>query len=608
MRKILLALAGVIFGSYCFSHHPVRAVEQSCPELRMVFVRGSGGKRWEDANYLAFREAMEKKLAGTGLDYEFLDLDYPAVGVGLDNLWTTLGAFFGAGDAYEFGESVNAGVRELKNVVNEGCKETKYVIGGYSQGAMVISKALRLLNAEKVIYAATFGDPKIYLPEGAGKDPIACQSLGLSEYRIYVPDCHAYEGLLGSYRPYQPEEFSGKLGTWCNGSDIFCSSFISIRAHTSYTTDKLYEAASETIAEKILETFGLAEPVAKPEMDVVILAAEDYRIEGEGKLARLAEMRTLAEKVLEQNGRVGLYGFSTASFTGKSELRLYCRMGQCSTPGQVGAVVNSPLGGTAIGILRTQSLAEAVTDVLRGIEWAEGREKVVVLLARHRLVGNYDSQAVRDLVTVGNELGIRLYAGVDFTGYTEGWQAESIADFEKITEVLGGATFVVGAEGWQEALFDKVMAGLRIPEGEVGYGVNLMNEAGEERLVIETEEEFPELSEVMVKMTDEGTVKISFRNTGERVIVILNERVLGMSAETEITVSGLDRTVGNVISLVPLSSTRRGQRKEIALPAVIGEGINDGAGADGMGGASGVFVPKAPNTGVASGMKKRLAD
>ena len=97
-------------------------------------------------------------------------------------------------------------------------------------------------------YAATFGDPKIYLPEGEGIIPAACKNENLSDYRMYVPDCQAYKGMLGAVEPYRPEALAGKVGTWCNRYDILCSSYFSIKSHTSYAEDGLYEDASRYIA------------------------------------------------------------------------------------------------------------------------------------------------------------------------------------------------------------------------------------------------------------------------------------------------------------------------------------------------------------------------
>ena len=259
-RFLLMAMA--IVGLSLPNKMAVQA--ESCPDVRIIFVRGSGAKQNTSDDYLNYKSTIEEKLKTVDLSYEFLDLDYPAVGVGIDNLEVTAGAYFGSGDAYEFGNSVNAGVERLKHVVNSTCTNTKYVIGGYSQGAMVVSKSLGSLIPERVIYAATFGDPKIYLPEGAGLIPAACMGKNLSDYRMYVPDCLAYKGLLGAYVPYELEAYVGKLGTWCNKHDLFCSSHFSISDHVSYVSENLYEDASRVIFDKITKHFGIENNLTSP--------------------------------------------------------------------------------------------------------------------------------------------------------------------------------------------------------------------------------------------------------------------------------------------------------------------------------------------------------
>ena len=287
----------------------VKTVEAvRCPDVRLVFARGSGGERWEDTNYLAYKTALENKLMLSGLSYEFIDLDYPAVGIGLDKIDVALGALMGSGDAYEFGESVKRGVKNLDRLVNNGaCVSTKYVIGGYSQGAMVVSKALPSLRADRIIYAATFGDPKIYLPEGKGVMPAACRGANLSDYRMYVPDCRAYKGLLGAYIPYEPADFVGKVGTWCNKRDVFCSSHLNVKDHVSYIADNLYEDASRVIYDKICQEFGIENTVSSPH-DTAIL------IDSTGSMARMIDeyknqARVLAERTLAAGGRVALYDY-----------------------------------------------------------------------------------------------------------------------------------------------------------------------------------------------------------------------------------------------------------------------------------------------------------
>ena len=264
---IFVAIFSVLTVPFKFS-----AQASECPDVKIVFARGSGGERWKDQNYLEFKETIEARLKTVSLGYEFIDLDYPAIGVGLDNLGVTLGALFGGGEAYEFGRSVQAGVNNLVSLVNSSiCPGTKYVLGGYSQGAIVVSKALLSLKSERIIYAATFGDPKLYLPEGAGPVPVACSGRGLSDYRMYVPDCQAYKGKLGGFIPYRPESWVGKVGTWCNKKDVFCSSRFNISDHVSYVSDGLYNDASKVIFDKICKFFGISSRVASPHDTVFML-------------------------------------------------------------------------------------------------------------------------------------------------------------------------------------------------------------------------------------------------------------------------------------------------------------------------------------------------
>lgn len=165
--KIKLVTAAVVItiaSALPANNTNVRAV--SCPDLKVIFARGSGAETETNDNYIEFRDKLTEKLVALNLNYEFEDLAYPAIGIGIDNFNVLVGAAVSAGNAYEFGDSVERGVEMLTHEVNNTCIATKFVLAGYSQGAMVISKSLPKLNAEKVIYAATFGDPKIYLPEG----------------------------------------------------------------------------------------------------------------------------------------------------------------------------------------------------------------------------------------------------------------------------------------------------------------------------------------------------------------------------------------------------------------------------------------------------------
>ena len=180
IRYLVFAL-GLIF----YSGINLQATQAAnCPDVKIIFARGSGEAQDTDKSYTTFRASLRDKLATTKLKYQFADLKYPAVSVGGRYFVNGIGAFLSAGEGYEFGRSMNQGYRNLvAQVTDPTCPQTKYVLGGYSQGAMIVDKTLRHMQPDKLIYAATFGDPKIYLPEGAGIIPAACRGENLSEYR-----------------------------------------------------------------------------------------------------------------------------------------------------------------------------------------------------------------------------------------------------------------------------------------------------------------------------------------------------------------------------------------------------------------------------------------
>lgn len=244
---------------------PVKAA--TCEDVHFIFARGSGEKL-SGPSATAWKEALTAKVSKTSLTYSFYELgskswggaQYPAVAVSgsLGAIGNLVGAYISAGSAFEFGRSVEEGERELKTylkTISSSCPNTKFVLGGYSQGAMLISHILSDLNSDKIIYVANFGDPKLYLPEGKGLNPDACRGRNLSNYRTYVSDCRAHEGILGSYRPYQPDGYYNKIGVWCHGKDIMCSSGFNVADHSSYVSRGLYLNAAEQIYQKLQSAF-----------------------------------------------------------------------------------------------------------------------------------------------------------------------------------------------------------------------------------------------------------------------------------------------------------------------------------------------------------------
>ncbi len=539
-----LGLALAVCGASGISRSLAQA--ESCPDVRLVFARGSGEARETDQNYLSWKNSIETKLKTTGLKYDFIDLDYPAVGI--NNITVLIGAAVGAGEAYAFGDSVNEGVAKLVSMVNSGaCSNTRYVVGGYSQGAMVISKALKSLNADKVIYAATFGDPKIYLPEGAGIIPPACRGDNLSDYRMYVPDCQAYKGLLGSYEPYEPENFIGKLGTWCNKGDIFCSSHFNISNHVAYVADGLYEDASKVIFDKVTKSFGIENHISSMH-DTAIL------IDSTGSMMNLiekykAEALRLAKETLDSGGRVALYDYRDLHDP-------YQPVEHCSFETCTLEIFTNELNSISVdnGGDIPESLLSASFHMMQNLTWRRGATKSVVVLTD----ANFLSPD-RDGITYDQV--VALSKSIDPVNFYIITNPENEADYLPLANNTGGK--VVTNFNELSLLTDYIMERYdSLP-----------------RVEETSADEKPELAVTNVEEISSTEAKISFETDAEHVIVVVNDAVLGVTTEREITISGLR---GGSVMLVPMKNNVRGDGAVVEL---------------GGNGFSNILVPLAPDTG-----------
>ena len=185
---------------------------QPCVDYLIVFARGSGEELHTNIDHQAFSKAISeifRKLPQYSYRYYQLGESdsygqpYPAIGI--EDPKIISGAILSGGKAFAFGRSVKTGINELTNLyrqVTKTCPNTQFILSGYSQGAMVMTYAIRHFNPDKILYLANFGDPKLYLPEGKGIIPDACKNLNLSPYRQNIPDCYVEHGLLGGLDPY----------------------------------------------------------------------------------------------------------------------------------------------------------------------------------------------------------------------------------------------------------------------------------------------------------------------------------------------------------------------------------------------------------------------
>lgn len=256
--------------------------QDQCVDYQVVFARGSGEVVRTGVSNQAFRSAIDNMFSKIpSKTYRYYDLGesssfgkpYPAIGVEKPEI--IAGALISGGKAHSFGQSIKTGIDELKTLyreISKICPNTKFIFAGYSQGAMLINQAIRGFNPKKILYSASFGDPKLYLPEGNGIFPKACQNQQLSSYRQNIPDCYVEQGILGGLDPYIYSSFKGKVGAWCQTADFICGSTFDpfglsdpsqskdndlfahlFNGHTSYSKHQAYQEATEIIYSKIMQ-------------------------------------------------------------------------------------------------------------------------------------------------------------------------------------------------------------------------------------------------------------------------------------------------------------------------------------------------------------------
>jgi hypothetical protein len=175
MRRLVAFAVASIFVSLAAA--PVGPVSAApvCPEFKILGARGTeepGGEFgmgfMTETFALALRDLLDPDPAADSFEpVEFFAVDYPAAA-----FYTVDGPEklpYQGKYPQSFFESVQAGASNLKNEMSVDsivCSETQYVLAGYSQGAAVVRKALKLLASDgeydainQVAGIATFGDP-----------------------------------------------------------------------------------------------------------------------------------------------------------------------------------------------------------------------------------------------------------------------------------------------------------------------------------------------------------------------------------------------------------------------------------------------------------------
>jgi len=434
MKKIIiyiLFMAGMVVGPVT----PVGA-NVNCKDVQFVFARGSGQMRHASGEWLSMQGAVATQMASLSVSYGIYEVDYPAIAINFLNILPT---FFSGGEAFAFGESVRAGatdiVRFARAQVAE-CPETKFVLMGYSQGAKVAARALGSLDARRVLYVATFGDPELYLPEGVGMTPPACRGEKLSRYRVYAPDCRTDNGILGARKPYELPGYSGKFGLWCGDDDLICGSSKNLlvnSGHGKYDTGgHVKEAVRQAILRIRREILG--EDVLRVDTQVAMDTA--ILIDSTGSMSSYiakyrAEALRLARLTVAGGGRVALYEYR--DLNDPFDLRQLCDF-SCSLEEferKLNAIVTDGGGD------EPESLLSSALGVMNSLTWRKGVTKSIVVLTD----ATYHAPD-RDGTTVGQVAKRSLEIDpVNIYVVTEEWNREF---YSELTELTGGKVFGVG--------------------------------------------------------------------------------------------------------------------------------------------------------------------
>lgn len=229
------------------------ASNDECRSIEVVFARGSGQPLNDSIERNRFETQIIERTSGA-VSVGFYELgttpqnghQYPAVDV--SDAWNgnAVGAWVSRGYANDYGNSVQEGVFELIQYLTDrrwDCKNSQFILAGYSQGAQVIGQYLRSTQPHhrtNIAYVALFGDPKLHLPEGEGIWPPACRGEQLSAYRRVIANCDVDNGSLGARKPYLPSDMHTKTGLWCYASDFICGSSKILRdndGHGKYGLD-----------------------------------------------------------------------------------------------------------------------------------------------------------------------------------------------------------------------------------------------------------------------------------------------------------------------------------------------------------------------------------
>lgn len=544
----------------------------ACTNIKLVYARESGAELGS-LNYERFTDSFLGTFGDDEPSISIYELgtkeggydgnSYPSPGIGIET-WqrftTSIGAYISAGESYSYGESVKEGAREavyfIKNY-KKVCPNSKVIMAGYSQGAQVVSLSLQSLDPSLIFAALTFGDPKLYLPEGK-LNPISLTTPACSEgksahspYRANVPDCYAYKGILGGYIPYQPSSgYDGKLKAYCQFHDVICSTFVDLdrwfSGHASYKDTGAYTAASQDVYNMY---FGIE---AEPRKNLAILFDETASMSPMYYKYESDAIKT-AEKVFSENGKVALYTFGDLSERGIKKL---CDFSTCTAENFKSHVKSIKLSG---GDDTPESAFSGAYNMMKEVNWDAGANKnVLIITDAPALNPDRDGITLDDVKILSYEIDpVKIFvlsseknreSYQELTGNTNG---EFLTDYDEIEH---NAFFILNERIDSDNSADTVNVGMPIVS---------------------------EISNISIDKTSSSSAKLSFSNTGEFAILTINDEIMGYTNTNEIEITDLVFEKDNTICLAPVSSN--GYRGETVCKNITSNKT--------------IIIPKAPNTG-----------
>lgn len=205
MRLIRLGLAAAFVAAAAFwlAPHLIPLASASCPDVEVVFARGTDEPPGVGKVGQAFVSSLRGKTRKSVGTYA---VNYPA---NKDFLAATNGA-----------NDTSNHVQQMAN----NCPNTKEVLGGYSQGAAVVD----------IVTAAP-------LPGLGFRQPLPAQAADhVAAVALFGNPSARAGGLMSALTP----NFDGKTIDLCNPGDPICSNGTSWNAHLAYVPEFTNQAAS----------------------------------------------------------------------------------------------------------------------------------------------------------------------------------------------------------------------------------------------------------------------------------------------------------------------------------------------------------------------------